>query len=149
MHIYIYIYIYTYIYIYIYICTHLNVQLCSEAMLSYLMAHATDPGRVPKGWQEPPLRRSKMRVLRRWRGSSTMEGFFDEGEALRGWRGFFEDGALRRGGGWFSEDGAGFFFLPAPTPRIINQSGERKRGDEKRGDRTSKQKYTTNKHKQT
>ena len=36
-----------------------------------------------------------------------------------------------------------------PTVMIINISGEQKRGDEKRGDRTSKQKYTTNKHKQT
>ena len=32
---------------------------------------------------------------------------------------------------------------------IIISPGERKRGDEKRRDRTSKQKYTTNKHKQT
>ena len=31
----------------------------------------------------------------------------------------------------------------------MNMSGERKRGDEKRGDRTSKHKYTTNKQKQT
>ena len=52
-----------------------------------------------------------------------------------------------RGGGEVSEEQAGARGRTAAN--IYTYSGERKRGDEKRGDRTSKQKYTTNKHKQT